>query len=288
MSKLGKRQDYPLFIAFNALFALGLVSNPAKAQDMDIQGDGSNGQIILQGRNINPTNSDIIGVHGYSNPAPYFGIGVLGSGGYIGLKGIASGSGNGTRMGMYSMASGGATNYGAYSEATGTGTNYGLYGSASGTGSIGVYGSSTGSAAGFFSGNLKYTGTLSKVSDRKFKKNVSPLRNCLSIVGRLAPKEFDYRTEEFPVMNLPSNRQLGLIAQEVEGVLPQLVDETPMPVDPKIEAGQKPRPSESPTAPAEMYKGVDYIDLIPVLIGAIQEQQGIIAELQAQVNKLKK
>lgn len=251
------------------------------SQDMDVQGDGSNSGIILQGKNINPTNSDKVGVQGYSVPNGYYGYGVRAYGGWKGVQGQATTSanqGNGTRYGIKGTATNGSSNYGVHGWAYGsTGTNYGVYGSASGTNS----------RAGKFSGDLEYTGSLiGPSSDLKLKKNISEIRNCMQIVSRLEPKEFEYRTEEFPALNLSEGRRMGLIAQDVERVLPELVHESQMSAEEEDEEKKKKSAPGNEKEP-EIYKTVDYVSLVPVLIGALQEQAWEIELLKKRLGGVK-
>lgn len=261
-----------------AAAALSLLAGVAAAQDVDMRGDGSNNSVVFQGKNINPNSLDIIGVHGQSEPVGFYGIGVRGTGGWKGVEGYATLSGSGTRIGVLGSASNGtSSNYAFYGTSlSATGTSYGAYLSASGTGSRGVYASATGanSRAGYFSGSLEYTGSLIGPSDAKLKKNVAPIRNCALRLSRLSPKEFDYRADEFATMRLPKSHQMGLIAQDVEAVFPDLVEES---IAPEAEAGDG---KSQATAERVKYKGVNYIGLIPVLIGAIKEQQEEIAALK--------
>ena len=62
---------------------------------------------------------------------------------------------------------------------------------------------------------------------------------------------------------MPEGEQIGVIAQEVEKVLPQTV-----------------------LTPEDGYKSVDYSRFTPILIEAIKEQQKQIDELQKMVNHL--
>lgn len=248
-----------------AALVLALGVGAGFAQDFGVNGDGSNGSIILQGKNINPQASDKIGVSGYSVPTPFYGIGVQGVGGWKGVYGSATISGTGSRLGVSANASGGTSNYALYGIASGPGTNYGVWASATGTGS----------RAGYFSGDLEYTGALVHTSDRKLKKNIVEIRNCTNLIRRMAPKEYEYRADEYPALHLPTSHQAGLIAQDVEMVLPELVHESVMPAAVEQEkngaaADQKP----------ETYKTVDYMGLIPYLVGAIQEQAAEIDMLK--------
>lgn len=260
--------------AVAAALALGM----GFAADFGVNGDGSNASVILEGKNINPTSADKIGVQGFSQPAGNWGIGVKGFGGYRGVEGRIDASvpgnvGVGDRAALYGAAYNGATNYGVKAFAIGgTGTNYAVWGSASGTNS----------RAGYFSGDLEYTGALVHTSDRKLKKNIVDIRNCTNVLKRMAPKEFEYRSDEFPDLHLPKTHQAGLIAQDVEAVLPELVRESQMPA-----SGETDKGAEAAKGKPETYKTVDYMGLIPYLVGAIQEQAYEIDALKKKIGGAK-
>jgi len=102
-------------------------------------------------------------------------------------------------------------------------------------------------------------------SDLRLKKNIDPVSNALGSILKLNGVKFDWRTEEFPEMGFTKAKQIGLIAQDVEKVIPELVNEGP-----------------------NGYKSVDYSKIAPVLIEAIKEQQKMIDELRAEIELLKK
>jgi len=142
------------------------------------------------------------------------------------------------------------------------------------------------SYAGYFNGNLAYTGNLTKVSDERYKKNVEPMMGSLDKILKLKPCKYDYRADEFKNFNLPKDRQLGLVAQDLEQVFPEVVHvdiAPPAPRDDKTNdnaaRNRRGEPGTSDTPP-DTYKSVDYVSLIPVLIQAIQEQQTQIEQLK--------
>jgi hypothetical protein len=100
-------------------------------------------------------------------------------------------------------------------------------------------------------------------SDARYKTNVIPLDNALNYVMNLQGVQFDWKRSEFPDLNFPKGNQIGVIAQDVEKILPQLVYTGP-----------------------DGYKSVSYEKLTPVLIEAIKEQQQIIKKQQAEIDKL--
>jgi hypothetical protein len=148
-------------------------------------------------------------------------------------------------------------------------------GTTSGTWGLYAYATTAGYAA-YFSGNVYCTGSYLP-SDEKLKENIEPLQNALDKVMQLDTKTY-YFKKEFPEMNLPTSKQYGFTAQNIESVFPELVKVNP--------AKEKEQPTE--------FKAVNYIGLIPVLTEAIQEQQKQIEakdlkidDLQKQLNELK-
>ena len=98
---------------------------------------------------------------------------------------------------------------------------------------------------------------------------------------KLTPKSYTLKRSEYPHMNFPEGRQIGLIAQEVEQVIPELVEESvhPGPNDPA---------TGKPGKTMEHYRAMNYIGLTPVLVGAIQEQQKIIEAQKKQIDEMEK
>jgi hypothetical protein len=280
------------------LGVLGILAAEGFSADFGVNGDGTNASVILEGKNINPSLADKIGVQGSSTPKGYWGIGVNGVGGFIGVEAYADpyGSTNnntGVRYGVQSYAHNGNKNYGVYSFADGSigAENYGVYGYAGSASSFnyGVYGEApttkSSNRAGKFVGVLEYTAGIVGPSDAKLKRNITDLHNCMPRLNRLLPKEFDFKWDEYKTLNLPSSHQKGLIAQDVEAVFPELVHESSVPEarpDHKAAEGEA-----DPNKKPETYKTVDYVGLIPVLIGALQEQAAEIEALKKQVGGAK-
>ncbi|MCB9230120.1 MAG: tail fiber domain-containing protein [Bacteroidia bacterium] len=123
---------------------------------------------------------------------------------------------------IYSYKTSGAMSYNAaygayaysYSYSTNTGENYGLYAYMS-TGSGTRY-------AGYFEGSVYSTGSYLP-SDERLKKNIRPYQSALPILAKLQVYNYDYKTEDFPRMNLPEGEQVGLLADELESAMPSLV-----------------------------------------------------------------
>lgn len=162
-----------------------------------------------------------------------------------------------------------------------TGNKFGLRGtclSASGNGTqVGVYGTSNttpaNSYAFYASGDIFYSGDLVTMSDSRFKTNVSALPPMLEKVMQLAPKSYEYRRKEYPSINLANGTQYGFIAQEVAVLFPDLVEtnrhHVSLESDEYIE-----------------FNSMQYLELIPVLTKAIQDQQDIINQQNNRIQQL--
>jgi hypothetical protein len=129
-----------------------------------------------------------------------------------------------------------------------------------------VYGIITddGSAAAAVNGTLTVASLVS-VSDERYKRNIQPIQLSLEKVMQLAGVSYEWKIEEYGSKGFTEGRQIGLIAQDVEKVLPELV-----------------RTDE------KGYKAVAYDKLMPVLVEAVKEQQSLISEKDARIEKLEK
>jgi hypothetical protein len=112
-------------------------------------------------------------------------------------------------------------------------------------------------------GDIKATGDVNATaffysSDRALKKNIRPLTGSLDRVTRLQGISFQWRKND--------RQDIGLVAQEVEKVYPELVA----------------------TDRNTGLKSVEYGNLIAVLIESIKEQQAQIRELKAEISRFKK
>jgi hypothetical protein len=108
--------------------------------------------------------------------------------------------------------------------------------------------------------SISSNGAYNTFSDQSLKKNFQALNYGLNEIMRLASFKFNYINEKDT-----DTKSLGLIAQHVEEVIPELVSKSD----------------------DDKYM-MNYMGLIPVLINAIQEQQKMILDLQTQVKKLLK
>lgn len=173
----------------------------------------------------------------------------------VGTSGKAYGSSQ-TNFGIYGLAGGNdlaAFNYGVSGVANGLGTNYGVYGSAF-TGTL--------NRAGYFAGDVEYTGALIS-SDQIFKTDVETIKSGTEILKRLKPLTYKMDIVNYPQFNFENVRQYGFIAQDVEFILPELVHDSKSPAD-LDSLGNIVHPSIS-------YKSLNYNALIPITVQAVNE-----------------
>lgn len=104
-------------------------------------------------------------------------------------------------------------------------------------------------------------------SDARFKTNITPIANPLEKVLALRGVHFNWNTSAFPQRMFSDKRTLGFIAQEVEKVLPEIVQ------------------TENTT---EGYKSVQYDKVVALLVEAMKEQQKQISQLKRELKKLKR
>jgi hypothetical protein len=220
----------------------------------------------------------------------YYGVGVEGNTGKTSTKGVLGRYDAHPRYPSYT--------YGVRGRADGADRSYGVYGSSH---------DGYNSYAGYFSGDLVYTGDFYQSSDRKFKREIQTLGQGLSseiqtrVEGfsapsggqqqesvrakllRLEPKRYRYRTGEYEQMGFPEGEQYGLIAQQVAEVFPSLVGEVVHPGElTRNSSGEVTGMSGSVT-----YQSVNYMELVPMLIQTAREQQAEIDALREELGALK-
>ena len=264
----------------------------------DVTGDS-----IIVGNFVNTSTSiDNIGVFGKCYNTAGYGTGVSGRGGSIGVIGQASLTGGlYHRYGLYGIAAFGSDNFGGYHESEGgsysygdfsTGrngvNNFGIWGAGyGGTNTYGVYGTVAGGFnsnwAGYFNGNVYAVGSY-ETSDRKLKNDIRPLIGSLSIINQLIPSVYTFKTSEYKQMQLPEGNHYGLIADEVQQVMPGAVKKAVQPA----QYENKDMHNGKKLSDEVEFNVVNYIEMIPVLIGGMKEQQVMIEKQRDQINELQK
>ena len=101
-------------------------------------------------------------------------------------------------------------------------------------------------------------------SDERFKDNITPISDAIDKISGIRGVEFDWKEltpEERKILHSNEGHDVGVIAQEIEKILPEVV-----------------------TTRDSGYKAVRYEKIIPLLIEAIKDNKKSIEEI---LNKLK-
>jgi len=114
-----------------------------------------------------------------------------------------------------------------------------------------------GTAASTTAGEIRATGDITAFysSDIRLKENITPIQNALEKVNQISGNTYDWK-EGYDEVHSHKGNDVGVIAQEIENILPQIV-----------------------TNRDNGYKAVQYEKIIPLLIEAIKE-------LSAKINSL--
>lgn len=105
-------------------------------------------------------------------------------------------------------------------------------------------------------GNVRANGVVIS-SDSRFKDNVKKIETALSKINKITGYSYNFKKDNtYSNKNFSTDMALGVLAQEIKEVFPELVSQD-----------------------ANGYFGVNYIGLIPVLIEAIKEQKKSIDAL---------
>ncbi|WP_340010425.1 tail fiber domain-containing protein [Chryseobacterium sp. MYb328] len=132
----------------------------------------------------------------------------------------------------------------------------------SGTGSVGIGTAPSATAKLDVAGTVKAS-AIDYNSDERLKKNITEIKSSREIINKLRPVSY-FWNETGKKKGGNSQLQYGLIAQEVEKVLPNIV-----------------------STDHDGYQSVNYNELIPLLLQTAQEQGKKIEELQKELQHLK-
>ena len=118
------------------------------------------------------------------------------------------------------------------------------------TGQVAICATNPGDYNFWVGGKAGGSGDWVASSDLRLKKNIEELTGVLDKISAIRGVTFDWRFDEFPNKGLSTEKQVGLIAQEVEQSFPELVSNDP-----------------------DGFKALAYDRFTAVLLEAIQEQQ---------------
>ena len=99
----------------------------------------------------------------------------------------------------------------------------------------------------YVNGSAYATGVWN-TSDKRFKKNITGITGALNMISRINGVKYDWRSDEFKAKGFDEGSHYGVIAQEIEEVVPEAVK-----------------------TDSDGYKAVAYDELVPILIEAVKE-----------------
>ena len=118
-------------------------------------------------------------------------------------------------------------------------------------------------------GDLTVNGNIINPSDRRLKENIENIEEEeVDKLLLLEPVHYFLKNSD------NKKKHYGLIAQELEKFYPTLVNETESEINTDIDTNN---------VDIEFYKGVNYLELIPLLIKKIQMMDNEIKELKTQL-----
>jgi hypothetical protein len=132
-----------------------------------------------------------------------------------------------------------------------------------GTGNVGIGTASPGVYKLYVNGCAGGTGAWNICSDLRFKRDIQDVTGAIDKVMSLRGVSFLWRSDEYEDKNFDTGRHYGVVAQEIEEVLPEVVIEV-----------------------ADGEKAVAYTEIVPVLIEAIKAQQQQISILEQRIAEL--
>jgi len=184
------------------------------------------------------------------------------------------------------------TNIAGYFQTQPTGTfNIGVFGKCTPVNSppITMNPPTAGNFAGYFDGDVYVGGkaymntTASVISDENLKTEIDSITNATEIMNQLKPRTFYYDTVNHAEMNFSTRKQYGFIAQDVEQVLPSLVES-------QLSIAKFDSTGTIINNP-QMYKNLNYNSFIAILTRAFQEQsfeadslKGVISVMNERLN----
>lgn len=141
----------------------------------------------------------------------------------------------------------------------------------------GIVSLGVGTIASATTGEIRATNAITSFySDERLKENIKPIENAVEKVLQLSGVTYQSNALAGTFGYTNKTEQVGVLAQQVEAVMPQIV--VPAPFDIAVDENGK---EFSKTG--QNYKTVQYERLVPLLIEAIKEQQAQIEELKAKI-----
>ncbi len=251
--------------------------NPCPPQDAANVGIGNPAPVakldVTKTITLNPSSSTGVGLRMNTTSLVNYGFlsEVYGSAQLYNYGGHFRASNGGVSCGVKGIGAGMSTNIGLQGEALQSGAiiNYGLYSRAA---------NGSQNWAAWIDGRGFLGAPAWVYSDSAFKVNVQPLDSAMHVLMQVETKTYEHDTAAFSFLHLETGLQRGVLAQDLESVLPELVtDATRAAVLDSTGAILEPEVT---------FKAVNYDGFIPLLIAGAQEQHIRIEQLEAAVDQL--
>ncbi|MDQ3191144.1 MAG: tail fiber domain-containing protein, partial [Bacteroidota bacterium] len=211
------------------------------------------------------------------------GVNTTASGGSIFASNNATTNGYNAIEGSHSGT--GSAVFGLHIANTGNGTGVRGSTNSSAAGAYGVYAQMPTGSAGwalYVNGDAFTTSGVWFTSDRKLKTNIIPIESPLQKLLKLNGVSYNYKQDLVVKYGLSDRKNLGVIADDVEKIFPELIKNTQLTSKISGESKQNIVPEQMDA------KTVNYIGFIPVLIEAIKEQQAQIEILTKKIEELER
>jgi len=130
-----------------------------------------------------------------------------------------------------------------------------------------------------FAAGISLTGlnaSAQQIADSELKINRAPVENPALHISKLEPVTFEYNHEKFKQLDLPKGRQYGFVNDQAAVTMPGLLKD----VNKMYPVGKNAFKTATMTT-------TDLESLIPIMVGAIKQQQEEIEQLRKELNDLK-
>ncbi|WPU92253.1 tail fiber domain-containing protein [Mucilaginibacter sabulilitoris] len=116
-----------------------------------------------------------------------------------------------------------------------------------------------------------------QVNHNTLKINATPIVNSLDYIVKLQPVSYEYDHNGYKQLNLPTGKQFGFTAHDAKLIVPSAVSNR-----------NHWYPAGKGNQRAITTQEVNLEKLVPLLVGAVKEQQAQINDLRTEIEQLKK
>jgi hypothetical protein len=132
----------------------------------------------------------------------------------------------------------------------------------------------TGSSLGLLIGLSALSASAQKLEEKDLRTNIIKIENSSAQLNELEPITFHY-SQKNKAMKFPSGQQYGFSTENINPSSPLLENSAKI-----IESGKN-------STKVISYSQVDLDKLIPIMVGALKEQQAEIEALKSEIHSLK-